>query len=107
MMDIIHRVHMNPNKRTQEENETCFTTLNKLEDSRTCENRKCEFNCSKHRKSCALVSLLSEESGRLTLQDVGSMFDLSRMRICQIEKSIIKKIKEEVSPETQETRDPK
>ena len=107
MMNIIHRVYMNPNKEIQEEIETCFTTLNKRNDSLVCENRKCEFNCSRHKKSCAVVTLLNEESGRLTLQDVGDMFDLSRMRICQIEKSIINKIKEKVSPETQETCDTK
>lgn len=105
MMNIIHRAYMNPNKEIQEEIETCFTTLNKRNDSLVCENRKCEFNCSRHKKSCAVVALLNEESGRLTLQDVGDMFDLSRMRICQIEKSIINKIKEKVSPETQETCD--
>lgn len=31
----------------------------------------------------------------MTLQDIGDNFELSRMRICQIEKSLLKKIREE------------
>lgn len=105
MMIIIHRAYMNPNEQIQEEKETCFSILNNLEDSRACVNRKCMFNCSRHKKSCSVVALLNEETGRLTLQGVGDMFDLSRMRICQIEKSIIEKLKKETLYEVQETGD--
>jgi DNA-directed RNA polymerase specialized sigma subunit len=39
------------------------------------------------------------------LRSIGDIFGLSRMRICQIEKSIIARLKEEVLPDLQETCD--
>jgi len=77
---------MKPN----EERETCFDILRQLDGSYTCKNKSCEFNSYSQSKSCAIVALLNEESGRLTLQEVGNIFDLSRMRICQIEKKVVK-----------------
>jgi DNA-directed RNA polymerase sigma subunit (sigma70/sigma32) len=38
-------------------------------------------------------SLIASEEGPLTLQEIGDCFGLSRMRICQIEKGIFKKIR--------------
>ena len=32
-----------------------------------------------------------------TLQDIGDLFNVTRMRICQIEKSVLSKIKKKVS----------
>ena len=37
--------------------------------------------------------ILAAKNGNQTLSDIGKMFGLTRMRICQIEKSICKKIK--------------
>ena len=42
-----------------------------------------KFNCS----------LIAAEEGPMTLQAIGDLHGLTRMRICQIEKSAIEKIK--------------
>jgi DNA-directed RNA polymerase sigma subunit (sigma70/sigma32) len=38
-------------------------------------------------------SMLASKAGPLTLQEIGDCYDLSRMRICQIEKGIFKKLR--------------
>jgi len=67
----------------------CFDVHKKLELN--CRNEKCrqwmdcneKFNCS----------LIAAEEGPMTLQAIGDLHGLTRMRICQIEKSAIEKIK--------------
>jgi DNA-directed RNA polymerase sigma subunit (sigma70/sigma32) len=60
------------------------------------ENRPCcEKKCRNYLKSerhlnCAI---LAAREGPMTLQEIGDIFGVSRMRICQIEKSILEKIK--------------
>ena len=59
--------------------------------SSPCEEKSCRyFLSSKKHKNC---TILASENGPLTLQEIGDIFGVSRMRICQIEKSILKKIK--------------
>ncbi len=60
---------------------------------RPCDRSECRhyFNCEAQ-SNC---SVLAAESGPMTLQEIGNNFNLSRMRICQIEKNLLKKIKEE------------
>ena len=55
-----------------------------------CENTECRFwiNCDKH-KNCTLIAA---EKGPMTLQDIGEIFDVTRMRICQLEKKIVGKL---------------
>ena len=40
-------------------------------------------------KNCTLIAA---RSGPLTLQEIGDIFNVTRMRICQIEKRVLKKI---------------
>jgi len=47
-------------------------------------NCKGEFNCV----------LIAAKSGPKTLQEIGEIFGLTRMRICQIEKNVLGKIKD-------------
>jgi hypothetical protein len=56
-----------------------------------CSKRSCKnwINFAKSH-NCAII--LAKE-GPKTLQEIGNLFNLSRMRICQIEKSIYKKLK--------------
>ena len=71
---------------------TCFgkTILENFE----CKNTSCIYwyeNCSN--KNC-IITASNEKSH--TLQEIGDIFGISRMRICQIEKKAIDKIKKQV-----------
>jgi DNA-directed RNA polymerase specialized sigma subunit len=60
-----------------------------------CQKKSCRYwiNCAKD-NNCALIT--AEKSEKMTLEDVGNLFNVTRMRICQIEKLAIKKLKEKV-----------
>ena len=57
----------------------------------SCRKSDCKswINC-KEGLNCALISA---EQGPKTLQEIGEIFSLTRMRICQIEKNIMGKLK--------------
>jgi len=40
--------------------------------------------------------LIAAKEGPKTLQEIGEIFDLTRMRICQIEKNILGKLKSSI-----------
>ena len=50
-------------------------------------NYSCEQNCT----------LIAASEGPKTLQEIGDIFGVTRMRICQIEKKAISKIKEKLT----------
>jgi hypothetical protein len=56
-----------------------------------CRKKECKnwIKCGKH-LNCVLISA---KDGPKTLQEIGEVFSLTRMRICQIEKSILGKLK--------------
>lgn len=60
-----------------------------------CQKKSCRYwiKCAQG-YNCALIT--AEKSEKMTLEDVGNLFDVTRMRICQIEKLAIKKLKEKV-----------
>jgi uncharacterized protein YqkB len=70
------------------ENKTCFYEHEKRNLS--CHKSNCRYwiNCKKY-NNCAL---LASKAGPLTLQEIGDIFSVTRMRICQIEKSILDKV---------------
>ena len=73
-------------------NDTCFAVHKRL--SVTCEKSDCRYwisNCKT--QNC---SLIAAAKGGMTLEQIGDVFNLTRMRICQIEKSICKKISEQL-----------
>tara|TARA_E500000331_G_C17219408_1_gene697356 strand:+ start:1095 stop:1358 length:264 start_codon:yes stop_codon:yes gene_type:complete len=76
-------------------NTTCFKEHR--ERKLNCEKEACRFwiNCSKH-QNC---SLIGAKKGPLTLQEIGDIFSVTRMRICQIEKTILKKVQENLLEE--------
>ena len=63
-------------------------------------NRNCkESNCrywldNKSTKNCTIIAAKIEKN--MTLEEIGNIFKVTRMRICQIEKRAIEKIKEKL-----------
>jgi len=75
--------------------ETCYSMHEKYEVS--CQRKSCN-NWINHptEKNCILIA---SKSGPKTLQDVGKIYGLTRMRICQIEKNIYEKLKKVIQSE--------
>ena len=74
---------------------TCFKEHR--ERNLTCKKSQCRYwiNSGEH-LNCALIGA---KKGPLTLQEIGGIFNVTRMRICQIEKSILEKVQNLVSKE--------
>jgi hypothetical protein len=71
------------------QNDTCFAAHKRHQVN--CQRTNCKF-WIEHEKfqNCSLIA--SEASNRMTLEQIGKIFGLTRMRVCQIEKSIKRKI---------------
>ena len=69
-------------------NTTCFEACN--ECNIDCEQKECRYWIDyEQSKNC---TLLASKDGPMTLQQIGDIFGVTRMRICQLEKRILKKI---------------
>jgi len=77
------------NDQTVLENETCFSMHAKYKVS--CQRKHCS-NWISHSTGFNCV-MISASNGSHTLQEIGKMYNLTRMRICQIEKGIYEKIR--------------
>lgn len=55
-----------------------------------CKNKKCRqwINC-KENQNCTLIA---SKEGPMSLQEIGDIMGVTRMRICQMEKRIIQKL---------------
>ena len=59
-----------------------------------CKKENCRYWINSNvNKNCTLHYAKKEG---ITLEDIGKIFDITRMRVCQIEKIAIKKIKDKI-----------
>jgi hypothetical protein len=68
---------------------TCFETHAKYNVN--CNKDSCKnYMNDKNNQNCVIIAA---QKGPYTLQNIGKIYGLTRMRICQIEKNIIQKLK--------------
>ena len=74
-----------------DENETTCWETNEANDT-PCKNKECRLwlKC-KAAKNCTIIAA---QDGPKTLQEIGNLHGLTRMRICQVEKEALRKIRE-------------
>ena len=70
-------------------NTSCFTAHKNCEKS--CVNEKCRYWHNLEKSNNCIINKVNENKD-LTLQEIGELFDITRMRVCQIEKSSLKKL---------------
>ncbi len=71
------------------ENYSCVDKVKKC--NLPCEESVCRHSLKSSKNlNC---SLIAAEKGTMTLQEIGDFYGISRMRVCQIEKAILKKLK--------------
>ena len=74
-------------------NLTCFNAHK--EKNVNCRNKKCRYW---HELNSSNNCIINKSSGSPhTLQEIGDLFDITRMRICQIEKQILNKMKKNIA----------
>ena len=61
-------------------------------NNQNCKNKNCRYwiDCNEY-NNCALI--VSKKKENMTLESIGKIFGITRMRICQIEKKAIQKLK--------------
>lgn len=73
-------------------NTTCYEAVEK--HNYPCERKSCkQWINFPNGKNCVMVTT---QSGPLTLNEIGEIYGLTRMRICQIEKNIYQKIRNSI-----------
>lgn len=74
-----------------EKNETTCWETNEANNT-PCRNKKCRLwlKC-KAKQNCTIIAA---QDGPKTLQEIGNLHGLTRMRICQVEKEALRKIRE-------------
>ena len=75
---------------------TCFNAHKKCNVS--CQNNSCRFwhDLDSENNNC-IINKVNDAKTDFTLEEVGKLFNITRMRVCQIEKSILSKLKKSLS----------
>ena len=59
-----------------------------------CERKKCRYWIENSTSRNCGINFINSNNQKTTLEDIGKIFKVTRMRICQIEKKAIKKVKD-------------
>jgi DNA-directed RNA polymerase specialized sigma subunit len=80
-------------KKHEKNNITCFDEHAKQDKS--CKNKECRhWHEISNFNNCTINM---SNNSPFTLQEVGELFDITRMRVCQIEKQTLQKIKKSIT----------
>jgi DNA-directed RNA polymerase specialized sigma subunit len=64
-------------------------------ENKQCDKKNCRYWIeSQENSNCCITAA---KKGNKTLEDIGKIYNITRMRVCQIEKKIISKIKKRVN----------
>lgn len=75
--------------------DTCYVLHEELQKS--CKDKQCKnWIDYKDGNNCVIIA---SKSGPKTLQEIGKIYGLTRMRICQLEKTIYEKVKRTIQEE--------
>lgn len=67
-----------------------YNKKNKIE----CDKKSCRYWLNQcESQNCCLITVNDQKNKKITLQDIGDIFDVTRMRICQIEKTAVEKLR--------------
>lgn len=72
---------------------TCFSAHKN--QNKNCKNKKCRHWHEISNYNNCIINM--SNNSPYTLQEIGELFDITRMRVCQIEKQTLKKIKKHLS----------
>ncbi len=70
-------------------NLTCFAAHKSCKKS--CINKTCRYWHDLKESNNCIINKVNENKS-MTLQEIGDLFNITRMRVCQIEKSSLKKM---------------
>ena len=88
-MSIRNYTSMDKNESTVVSNTTCFAEHKKRQLS--CNKSQCRMWIDENSSHNCCILKAQEVH---TLQEIGNLFGVTRMRICQLEKSILKKVQD-------------
>lgn len=72
------------------DNTTCFSAHEAC--NKNCAQKKCRYWHQVSEHNNCIINMVNKKD-EYTLEEIGSIFDVTRMRICQIEKRAIEKLK--------------
>ena len=64
-------------------------------ENKQCDKKNCRYWINSKENSNCCIS--AAKKGNKTLEEIGKIYNITRMRVCQIEKKIISKIKKRVN----------